>query len=181
MSLSSNTETTQRMIKDKQTLFFLMRQGAWIITPNNRLSNQLLQEFYTKENILVTDKPHCMPYQSFLSALFNQARHLCPHKTHPIVFSTFQQRHLWRTILEKQTDYPCNEGLLHEVQDAWTRCRHWNLDIEHAGFSHSTQTRQFQQWQRAFQQALTRLNAITEEQIIEIVKTPIALLHLVSF
>ena len=171
MSLSSNTETTQRMIKDKQTLFFLMRQGAWIITPNNRLSNQLLQEFYTKENILVTDKPHCMPYQSFLSALFNQARHLCPHKTHPIVFSTFQQRHLWRTILEKQTDYPCNEGLLHEVQDAWTRCRHWNLDIEHAGFSHSTQTRQFQQWQRAFQQALTRLNAITEEQIIDHVLT----------
>lgn len=160
-------KTTQRMIKNQPELFAIMRQGAWVVTPNNRLSNQLLQDYHTQENTLVTDKPHCLPYQAFICALFHQARHQHPYHTHPTVLSAFQQRHLWRLVLENQKKYPCNEGLLHEVQDAWTRCRHWNIDIEHPAFSHSPQTRQFQEWQQAFQQALTRLNAITEEQIVD--------------
>lgn len=155
------------MIKSKQALFSMMRQGASIVTPNNRLSNQLLQDFYAQENALVTDKPQCLPFQVFLHTLFNQIRHQHADAMHPTVLSALQQRHLWRLVLENQNDYPCNEGLLHEVQDAWTRCRHWNLDIEHLAFSHTPQTRQFQQWQREFQKALTRLNAISSEQVAE--------------
>lgn len=147
----------------------MMRQGASIVTPNNRLSNQLLQDFYAQENTLVTDKPQCLPFQAFLHTLFNQMRHQHAHAVHPIILSALQQRHLWRLILENQNDYPCNEGLLHEIQDAWTRCRHWNIDIEHLDFSHTPQTRQFQQWQREFQQALTRLNAISEEQMADLI------------
>lgn len=157
---------TRLMIKTKQDLFMQMSAAATIITPNNRLSNQLLQEFYHQKGSVIEDKPHCLPYQTFLRDLYNKTRHLYPHITHPVVLSNIQQRQLWRAILTNQQDYPCNEGLLHEIQDAWTRCKHWEIDSENPAFSHTPQTRQFHQWQKQMLQALTRLNAITEEQLI---------------
>jgi len=154
------------MIKTKQGLFALMNAGATVITPNNRLSNQLLHDYYLQQASIIEDKPHCLPYQAFLRDLYNKARHLHAQITHPVLLSNFQQRHLWRQIITSQDNYPCNEGLLHEIQDAWMRCQHWQIDMENTAFSLTPQTRQFQQWQRQLQQALTQLGAITEEQLL---------------
>lgn len=155
------------MIKTKQDLFSQMSAGATVITPNNRLCNQLLHDFYLQQPSLNDDKPRCLPYQAFLRDLFNKARHLNAHIKHPILLNSNQQRHLWRQILTKQTDYSCNEGLLHEIQDAWTRCQHWQVNMDNPAFSQTPQTRQFQAWVNQLQKALTRLDAITEEQLVE--------------
>lgn len=164
------------MIKTQQELFTHMSNGATIITPNNRLSNQLLHDFYLQNESVIKDKPYCMPYQAFLRDLFNKARHTHSRILHPVLLTNLQQRHLWRQIITSQQDYPCNEGLLHEIQDAWTRCQHWQVDVENPAFSHTPQTRQFQQWQKKILEKLANLNAITEEQLPEqILRYPEAL------
>ena len=113
------------MINTRQELFTLMSAGATVITPNNRLSNQLLHDYYLQQKSIIEDKPHCMPYQAFLRDLYNQVRHSHAHTIHPILLSKFQERHLWRQIITNQNNYPCNEGLLNEIQEAWTRCQQW--------------------------------------------------------
>ncbi len=155
------------MLKNKEALFRLMKDGATVITPNNRLSNQLLQDFYLDCKTLIENKPHCLPYRTFLNNLFFKARHLYPNTQHPVLLNPIQQRHLWRELLDTEQNYPINEGLLHEIQDAWTRCHHWKISIDDFAFAQTPQTRQFQKWQQAFQSRLTALNLITEEQVID--------------
>lgn len=154
------------MIENKTTLFELLRQGATVITPNNRLSQQLLEDYYQYLGTTIDDKPPCLPYQAFLQKLFTQIRHQCPHQRHPIVLTALQQRHLWQQILSYQTEYPCNDGLIRNVQEAWTRCQLWQIDIQHPSFATTPQTRQFQVWHQQFQHQLTELFAITAEQLI---------------
>lgn len=154
------------MIKNKDELFGLMRQGATVITPNNRLSNQLLHDYYLQQGAKVEDKPRCMPYQAFISHLYTLARHLHPYVQHPVLLSSLQQRHLWQQILTNQSDYPCNEGLLHEIQDAWARCQQWQIDINTPIFTHTPQTHQFQKWHKKLLKKLTSLDAITNEQLV---------------
>lgn len=154
------------MINNRETLFDFMSQGAMVITPNNRLSNQLLQDYYAHQASNIADKPLCMPYQAFLNDLYTRARHMHPHEEHPILLSNLQQRHIWQQTLSSQSNYPCNEGLLHEVQEAWARCQQWQIDINAPVFSHTPQTYQFQKWHNALQKTLTDLGAITNEQLV---------------
>ena len=154
------------MTKTTQALFNWMKAGATVITPNNRLSNQLLHDYFLNQDVIIEDKPLCLPYQAFLTVLYDKARRMYPHSTHPVLLSHFQQHCLWRQIITKQEQYPCNDGLLHEIQDAWTRCQQWQLDMQDPLFSFTPQTRQFQQWQQQYQDALTHLNAITQEQLL---------------
>lgn len=156
---------------NKSTLISEMHLGAIIVTPNNRLSNQLLRDYherYADSSLIHTktiQKPSCLPYQSFLRHLLNQIRHHYTHANHPLLLSALQQRHLWREILTRQTSYPCNDGLLNEIQDAWKRCQYWQIELDHPAFLQTPQTRQFQQWQHTFQQALTERSAITDDQL----------------
>lgn len=155
-----------KSLSNKQELFARLSSGATVITPNNRLSNQLLREYHLQQESAVNDKPNCMPYQAFLRHQFNHVRHQYAHQSHPIVLNGTQQRHLWRDIITRQNDYPCNDGLLYEIQEAWTRCQLWQIAMDDKAFSHSPQTRQFQQWQQALQDKLTAMHAITEEQLL---------------
>lgn len=148
-----------------------MHHGAVVVTPNNRLSNQLLSEYYAyspsfASNPIILKKPRCIPYQAFLKQLFQQIRHQYTHLTHPMVLSSTQQRQLWRYILDQQSQYPCNDGLLNAIQDAWARCQHWNISADHPDFLHKHQTKQFQQWQHLFQDMLDERHALTEEQLV---------------
>jgi len=155
---------------NKETLMTEMHRGAIIITPNNRLSHQLLAEYYARyatPSVPTLAKPRCLPYQAFLHHVFEQISQQNAHDQHPLVLTNAQQRQLWRHIIGQQTDYPCNDGLLHAVQEAWTRCRSWQIKQNHSAFAHTPPTRQFQQWQTAFQQALTERFAITEEQLVD--------------
>ena len=151
----------------------MMHQGYILVTPNNRLSNQLLSDYYAKYaplslmNKKTIKKPCCFPYQTFLHYIFNQIRHLDTKKNHPIVLTSAQQSHLWRQVIGQSAPYPCNAGLLHEVIDAWKRCQYWHIDFNHKSFTHTPQTQHFKQWQRDFQHELNTRNVITEEQLAE--------------
>ena len=159
-------------IESRETLFAAMKNGAAIITPNNRLSNQLLHDFFkqTKSDGQACDKAHCLPYQGFLRDLFKKARHLYPAIAHPMLLSSQQQRHLWRSILTQHQE-TCNDGLLAEIQNAWARCQHWLIDSDDPAFAQTPQTRQFQQWQQHLQHRLNVLGALTEEQLAPYVLT----------
>lgn len=143
-----------------------MARGATIITPNNRLSNQLLRDFTRTTTHPVHDKPHCLPYLTFIRNCFNQIQHHHAHHPHPILFSSHQERVLWESVIRDNGAYPCTDGLLQEVQDAWKRCQLWGVDIESDDFLTTPQTQQFQRWHRDFVTHLKQKNAITEAQLV---------------
>ena len=161
------------MIKTKHDLFSQLRQGATIITPNNRLSNQLLHDFHREQNTSVTDKPNCLPYQALLRDLFNKIQHHEPHTQHPFLLNALQLRYVLKDILSAQESYPCNDGLLSEVQEALSRCQLWEIETNDPSFSQTPQTRQFQKWKQQLEQTLHSLQAITDEQLVSyILKFP---------
>ena len=156
-------------MESREALFAAMRNGATLITPNNRLSNQLLSDYFKDSSVGIKaavsrEKPRCLPYQAFLRDRFKQARHLYANMVHPILLTQQQQRYLWQQILT-QDQARCNDGLLSEVQDAWARCQHWQIDSHHPAFAETPQTRQFQQWQQQLEQHLNRIGAITEQEL----------------
>lgn len=151
------------MITIRSTLFSMMQNKAMVITPNNRLSSELINEFFKANPQKIQDKPLCLPYSAFLALLFKKQGHNFPQRKHPIVLSAQQCRYLWRQILANST---VNDGLLQALEDAWTRCQLWQVDFADSSFSYTPQTRQFQRWVKAFQQELNKLGAITEEQIV---------------
>ncbi len=160
-------------INDKITLLAYMSQGAIIVTPNNRLSRQLLNDYgqSVTEKLKTIPKPLCFSYQHFLEHWFNQIRHRVPSLDHPLLLSNHQQRHLWQQIIQKQSSYPCSDGLVNEIQDAWKRCQYWHIHIDDPAFFQTPQTRQFQQWQHLFQSKLTQQAAITAEQLASYVSS----------
>ena len=162
--MTTKKKSLDLTIPTRDALFLAIQNGAILITPNNRLSNQLLHSFFKQTSSIVKDKPRCLPYQAFLRDQYKKARHLYANMSHPILLSPYQKSYLWRDILiECQGE--CNDGLLTEVEEAWTRCQHWQIDNNHPAFAQTPQTRQFQQWQQQFQQRLSNLGVITEEQL----------------
>lgn len=156
------------LLNDRDTLFAKMQTGALVITPNNRLSQQLLQHFFKAQTACpVQEKPRCFPYQTFLRYLFKQLQYQMPQQDYPAVLTPPQQQLLWREIILSNQDAEfASEGLLTAVQDAWSRCMYWQIDMLDSAFTQTAQTRQFQQWQDQFHKKLQVLNAITIEQII---------------
>lgn len=141
-----------------------------IVTPNNRLSQQLLQDYYQHQKTAVLDKPLCLPYQTWLSWLWQQLRYDQPYQSYPVVLTALQQHYAWQQIL------PDHASLLQSVQQAWSHCQQWQIDMQHAAFQLTPQTRQFQTWHQQFLQYLNDKQAITAEQIIPILlKTSIKL------
>jgi ATP-dependent helicase/nuclease subunit B len=152
-------------MNNKTQLLTLMREGAIVITPNNRLSTELLSDYFAAAPISVQDKPHCLPYRAFLLDAFKKISHKNPQNHYPIVLTTQQLRHLWHQILSKVASSFVNEGLLSAIEEAWTRCNLWQLDFHHSAFSYTAQTRQFQQWALQLQHELNKLGAITEDEL----------------
>ena len=150
----------------RETVFAAMRQGATVITPNNRLSSQLLHDYFKQitPGMSSCDKAHCLPYPTYLRDLFKKARHLCANLEHPLLLSSQQQRYLWQQILTQQQD-ECNDGLLCEIQEAWTRCQYWQIDSYHPSFEQTPQTRLFQQAWQQLQERLNEMKALPEEQL----------------
>lgn len=151
---------------NKEALLNAFKNGATIVTPNNRLSNQFLHDFFieTQSELKAScDKLKCLSYTAFLRHLYDRARHEYPKKAHPIVLNSLQQRYMWEQILtEDNRSY--HDGLLHEIQEAWTRCQYWNIDKEEPLFTQTPQTFLFQQWWHRLQHRLDEMHAITEEQ-----------------
>lgn len=147
------------------TLLHALHQGATVLTPNNRLSNQLLHDYFVAYG--GPEKPRCLPYREFLRSCFAHVCHQTPSQTHPILLSPAQERYLWKQLLQQQETYAYHDGLLEEVQDAWTRCRNWQISPHEQAFAYTPQNRAFQHWQILFQSQLNDLNAITEAQLVD--------------
>jgi len=154
----------------KKHLLTLMNNGATVITPNNRLSNELITGFFTINGTPVQDKPQCLPYSAFLQTEFKKLSHTYPKISHPSLLSASQFCYLWRQILTRHL-YLVNEGLLQAVIETWTRCHFWQIDLTHPSFASTPQTRQFQQWAMEFLQELKRIDAITEPELVNYLLT----------
>lgn len=152
-------------MESRTALFRALQTGATVVTPNNRLSNQLLYDYSKKYPALAQEKPRCLPYQAFLRSLFLDLRHRDAHKEHPVVLTPLQKSHLFRQILANEPSFSCQDGLLSEVEEAFTRCQHWLVDPHHRAFEDTPQWLQFQEWLQQFQQQLHAMNAMTEEQL----------------
>ncbi|KTD23619.1 recombinase B [Legionella lansingensis] len=149
---------------NKEELLALMQNGATVITPNNRLSNELLHDFAVAFPKSAQKKPICLPYTAFLLHSFKTFWHKYSRNNHPLLLTELQCRYLWRQIIAtKQTEV--NRGLLNAIHEAWTRCHLWMLDLNHSVFAYNLQTRQFQQWAQQFLRELDCLGAITEAQL----------------
>ncbi len=160
----------------KHTLDVLnyLHEGAMVITPNNRLSLQLLQaydaSYHSTGTLLI--KPQCFSYEAFLRHLFGKLRHQLPHQPHPLLLSEHQTRYLWRLILNQHHVDPISTGLLDVVYEAWARCQAWQISPNDVSFDSTTHTRRFQHWFKTFQQTLIVQNAIAAQLIPEyIIKT----------
>ena len=154
------------MLNNREDLFDAMKNGTTIITPNNRLSNQLLHDFFkrTAGPNIACDKVSCVPYPSYLVSLFHKARHLYPTSHHPILLSAEQQRCLWKQIISQHQGL-CHEGLLSEIQEAWVRCQHWEISSTEPAFAKTPQTELFQELWQQFQAELDARHAVTAEQL----------------
>jgi ATP-dependent helicase/nuclease subunit B len=150
---------------NKAQLLAWMEKGATIITPNNRLSKELLKEFLQAFPKPVQRKPLCLPYTAFIKQAFKEFGYLCLHEQHPILLSSQQSRYIWQYILAQEQSLT-NAGLLDALEEAWTRCHLWGLDLNHAAFTYTPQTQQFQHWAQEFKLQLQGIKAITEVQVV---------------
>ncbi len=153
------------LIDDKLLLLSLIKEGATLITPNNRLSNELLNDFLKANPQPVQDKPQCLPYSSFLQYCFKKLCHKQPQHVYPLLLTSQQLRHWWRQILTQQIEIPINEGLLEAIAKTWSSCHSWQLDLRHPEFAYTDQTQQFQQAALKLQQELGKMEALTEDAL----------------
>ena len=139
-----------------------MLHGAIVITPNNRLSKQLLEDAYKHAGNIVCEKPICLPYQAFLNHLIQQIKHHKPTQQHPISLSWLQQRHLWRHTMSQHP--VVTEGLIESLHESWIRCQHWNLELNHELFQQTSATQLFQHAAQEFKMQLIKYNALADGQ-----------------
>ncbi|VEG90717.1 PD-(D/E)XK nuclease family protein [Legionella spiritensis] len=153
-------------INNKEQLFALMKAGATVITPNNRLAEQLLHDYLSMQGETVQEKPACLPYRAFLHQSFKTLGHRTPRIHHPLLLTTQQTRFLWQQIIGEHLNTPAHPGLLHEIQDSWSRCLLWEIDSRHPSFSLTDQTRRFQVLWQQTEKRLNSLHAITTDQLL---------------
>lgn len=154
---------------NQNDLFSALLNKHTIITPNNRLSMQIMQDLMNSKTATVVDKPKCMPYQNFLHNCFLQLKHLYPNINHPILLTNQQERALWLQIISINHEKSCNEGLLNEIQSASTRCHQWQIDIKNGDFELNSQSLQFKNWHEEFCDRLKKIIAITQSQLADYV------------
>lgn len=156
-------------IADKQNLWELLSRGAAIITPNNRLSGAILQDYFMYCNHPTVDKPVCLPYTTALTQTYQQLIFHRPEHTHPILINKSQCLHLWRKIIKSTASITYSDGLLHSITESWKHCEQWQISPEDPIFQYTPQTHQFQLWWQEFNVQLKKQHLIHEYQIISYV------------
>lgn len=145
-----------------------LHNNALVITPNNRLSQQLLKNFADKYlDASSIAKPTCLPYQNFLQHLYKILQHQNPYIEHPVLLTTAQESYLWQKICEKSNLNNTNNNFLKQIQEAWNRCRLWQVDIKHTDFDKTWQAKISKDLQIQFQEYLNDKNLITQANLID--------------
>jgi ATP-dependent helicase/nuclease subunit B len=153
------------MITNKTQLLALMQNGATVITPNNRLTQALLSDFFNAHRQPVQDKPCCLPYSAFLQDRFKKLCYNYPQIPHPLLLTAQQLRYLWYELVANFTNDTPNDGFLQAIEEAWTRCHLWQIDLGNQAFASTPQAHLFHQLSLELQQKLNKLSAITEAQL----------------
>lgn len=147
-------------------LFDYLEQNYTIITPNNRLSQQIINNFaikkFKEQSTNNISKPQCYPYQLFLQKIFSAVKNLAPTENHPLLLSKLQEKYLLKTILKVSLQ----SSFLTEIHEALVRCYNWQVDLDNEHFNYNSQTVLLQEIHHKFIEKLTKINAITNEQII---------------
>lgn len=158
-----------QLMHHKTNLFSQLNSGACVITPNNRLSATLLEDYfdYYTDNLpnQCVDKPLCLPYRTLLITNYQRLLLHSPKNSHPSLLTDMQTQALWRACLQNHPDITYNEGLLKAIMDAWNNCLLWNINPDDNCFQYTPQTLQFQQWWQIIHQKLLELHAITESEL----------------
>jgi len=155
------------LINNKSELLNQLSQGTLLITPNNRLSSSLLNDYYIFKKQNTLEKPLCMSFNQFLNYLYQQIVSNQPGSDIPHLLSEHQSRFLWQQILNTQTGIIFSKGLLRTVIDSWKKCLQWNIAIDHENFKSTQQYELFQKWWMQFNNKLNALNAVCLEQILD--------------
>ncbi|MCH9756312.1 MAG: PD-(D/E)XK nuclease family protein [Gammaproteobacteria bacterium] len=143
-----------------------MQNGATIITPNNRLSEQLLAHYLQASQHQTLPKPTCFAYPSFLRKTFKQLT-TEDIQTHPRLLSDAHIQALWRHILTPEAAIDTNQNLLNAIHQAFVICENWGVEHPHPAFQTTPQTRQFESFRLQFLTQLKTRNAITEHQLAQ--------------
>lgn len=154
------------LLTNKQELFHSIAQGAAVITPNNRLSDALLDQYFIHSNQPTVDKPVCLPYRAVIHRAYEHLKWKTPHTQHPGIINSAQCQHLWRAIIKKEDSVTFCEGLLNAVIQAWEQCAQWDIDPEDSSFHYTHQTQQFQNWWKLFNQQVHQQQLMSEYQLI---------------
>lgn len=148
---------------NKDELLQEMYNNALVITPNNRLSAQLLAEFANKYiNNHPQTKPLCLPYQSFLQYLFKKVQHNHPNLDHPLLLSPLQERYLWKNIICGAA----NQNIQNAIQEAWNRCRTWQVSLDAHEFQITNQCQLSQDLQIKYHQELQKQNLLSQAMVV---------------
>lgn len=149
-----------------QILFEHLQKGTLIITPNNRLSAILQEDYFAWCQQTVVDQPACLPYNTLIIQAYNHLMTQKPDFSWPRLLTARQVQYLWRDILKSHTTGIYSEGLFNAVFSAFNQCLLWNIDPNDPRFTHTPQTQQFQQWWQIFNQKKQELQAICEQDIV---------------
>lgn len=153
-------------LENRNALLELLAQGATVLTPNNRLSAALLDQFFKATEAQTVTKPTCLPYSTAVTKAYQQLLFAQPNTAHPLLFNQAQCQHVWRQIIQSEPTLTYSEGLLGAVMQAFEHAQQWNINPAHSSFDHTPQTQQFQRWWQDFNQQLTQKNALSEHQLI---------------
>lgn len=151
-------------MNSRSIIFAKMREGAMIITPNNRLSNQLLRDYMRSapSNTSIVEKPLCLPYSQFLRMSYQQLQHQNPDFPYPLLLTTAQENMLWKQILGSLAA----PHLLQQVQEASNRCLLWQIAMPFGSPPHTPQVQQFLAWHQAFVEHLQQRQWMVEVQLV---------------
>lgn len=153
-------------LNDKNKLLDYLGLGARVITPNNRLSVFILQDFFSYCEKKTLEKPLCLPYSTTLIRAYQQLCFSMPDSSHPTLLSEAQYQHLWRTLLKSHKGIMYSPGLLKAVLQAYEHSLQWEIHSKNPTFHHTPQTRQFQLWWQKFEKKLKDKNLIHEHQLV---------------
>lgn len=144
----------------------MLSEGATVLTPNNRLGNELVQQYFQYSGGATLDKPSCYPYRNALIQAYEQLMQKRPFALHPVLLSLSSCQHLWHQIIRAEPKITYTKGLLQEIISAWETCENWLIDPKNSQFQHTPQTQVFQKLWQKFNQKLLELNALSEYQLV---------------
>ena len=153
------------------TILHALRAGAVVITPNNRLSEQLLTHYVKANNQTVIKKPTCLAYPAFLRQTFEALHTNTPNITHPTLLTDAQLRMLWRKVLTSDSHENTDDNLLAAAHQAFVMCEDWMLKHPHPDFHVTPQTQHFERFRVKLHQHLHVLNAITGHHLASYLTT----------